>query len=439
MMYSPDLMGVPAPLLERPGATTMNAMASDTADGGAAMRFEDTEREAIEQFVVIDRLGAAGGAILVIVANGVFIRQPLIWVILPCLLALVLALTVAKRMVSSGEPVHRPLLVVAAGNWAIAAFISFILPFLWPVMVLRVLMPLVLATPYIEKVALLAAIVCAAAMGGVVSVVGLSNDDGGALPDIEDEYELMLVVGALVAHIIPIGLIVWQNNRLQYENLERARNLNAQLIRSQEELAASRRRVVQAGDTERRRIERDLHDGAQQQLVVLGVRLRLLDNQTGDLPEVNEAVQTLIGELDDAVEEVRKLAHGIYPPLLQSRGLVDALRAVARRSPLGVETELDDVGRLDQSIETALYFTALEALTNAAKHAPDSVIDLRLIDNGTSLQLSVSDDGPGFVLDESIKSQGTHNMGDRVAAVGGELAITSSPGAGTTVTAVVPR
>lgn len=395
-------------------------------------------RKPIEVFILLDQLGTIGGLLLLVVANGFFFQVAAIWLIVPALLGLLSALTVAKRKVASGA-VLQALALVTLGNWMVALVMPILLPFLWPVMVLTVLMPLVLATPYLDRRQLLTTIMLGATVVGIVAAIGLFYDDEGALPDVEDELELVVVVGSLMAQIIPIGLIVWQNNRRQQQHLDQATDLNSRLVRSQDELAASRRRVVEAADTERRRIERDLHDGAQQRLVALGVRLRLLQSQTKDLPEVRQAVETLVGELDGAVAEVRDLAHGIYPPLLQSRGLVDALSAVARRSALPVNTALDNVGRLDQSTETALYFTALEALTNAAKHAPGSSVDLSLTDVAEGLRLLVADDGPGFEVDEENRSHGRHNMGDRVAAVGGRLDVSSTPGIGTTVVAVVPR
>lgn len=392
----------------------------------------------IKTFINIDILGTVGGILLLVAVNGLFVRKANVWFVLPALLVLLAALAMAKRRADSGA-VLQALALITVGNWIVALVIPVVLPFLWPVMVLTVLMPMVLATPYLNRPQLLRTIVLGTIVVGLVAAIGLLNDDGGALPDLDDELELLLVIGALMAQIAPIGLVVWQNNRIQQQNLGRATGLNARLLQSQDELAASRRRVVEAADTERRRIERDIHDGAQQRLVALGIRLRLLEGQTKDLPSVHHAVETLVAELDGAVEEVRELAHGIYPPLLQSRGLVDALSAVARRSALPVSATLDDIGRLDQSIETALYFTAIEALTNAAKHAPDSSVDLSLAETDNTLRLTVVDDGPGFEVDETIRSHGTHNMGDRVAAVGGQLEVSSTPGTGTTVTAVVPR
>ena len=325
--------------------------------------------------------------------------------------------------------------LAVAGNWLVAMVVAAVLPVLWPVMALTVVMPLVLATPYLDRSRLAAMLIGTAAAAGVVSLIGLLNDDGGALPDMADELELVLVVSALMAQIAAIGLIVWENNRYQLRSLDLATALNAELRSSERELDESRRRVVLAADVERRRIERDLHDGAQQRLVAIGVWLRLLQDQVQD-PEVREAVTSVVGEVEGAIEEIRELAHGIYPPVLQTRGLAAAVAAVARRSPLPVETRLSDVGRLAEPLETALYFVALEALTNAAKHAPASSVVVTLAAVDADVVLTVADDGPGF-SPETASGGGTNHMADRLAAVGGRLDISSQPGAGTTVQAVV--
>lgn len=394
------------------------------------------EGRAVALFVRWDRLGTLAGLLLVVVANTILAR-PLLWLIAATLVGLAGLLTMAGRLVDQGDLLGS-LTLVAIGNWVTAVVVAAVLPFLWPVMAITVLMPLVLATPYLARSRIGFGIGAATIVAAIVALIGLINDDGGALPDLEDEIELVAVAGALMGQIAPIGLVVWQNNRLQRENLERAIALNTELEASRERLAASRRRVVEAADTERRRIERNLHDGAQQRLVAIGVRLRLLETMTDDDDPVAGQVRALIGELDEAVDEIRELARGIYPPLLQSRGLVDALSSVARRSPLATTTDLADVGRLEPSAETALYFTALEALTNAAKHAAEASVEVTLRSDGDQVRLTVRDDGPGFDPDLADQTQGLTNMADRVASSGGQLTITTTPGQGTSIEASVP-
>ena len=395
------------------------------------------DTSAIRRFLELDRLGASAGALLVVVGNGFFIQRNGLWLVIPAIAVLVAALSLALRLLDD-RPVLLPLALAATGNWFVAMVVAFLLPVLWPVMVLTVLMPLVLATPYITRKQLIPVLVVTALITGVVGTIGLLNDDGGVFPDMEDEFELALVVCALMAQIAPIALIVWQNNQHQQRSLDLAAALNNELRYSEQQLDASRRRVVLAADTERRRIERDLHDGAQQRLVAIGIWLRLLQGQVEDDSEVGDALTSVVGEVEGAIEEIRELAHGIYPPVLQTRGLGPALSTVARRSPLPVETELADIGRLDEPLETALYFVALEALTNAAKHAPGSSVRISLAAAGKRITLTVVDDGPGFDVAAYQKSHGSYHMADRLAAVGGDLSMESTPGVGTSVVAQVP-
>ena len=391
----------------------------------------------VDLFIQLDRVGAAVSVVFVACVNGLFLREPGVWLIMPFLLGLIVALSAAGRAIRRGQ-LTRSLALIAGGNWLIAIAVPVLLPFLWPIMILTVMLPLVLASPHLSRRQIVAAIVGAALTAALVATIGLLNDDGGVIDDIDDAAELVIVIGSLSAQIVPIGLVVWQHNELQRSNVGSLQVLNSDLMASEAALAQSRDRVVQAADTERRRIERDLHDGAQQRLVALGVRLRLLQSQVHEDPAVNEGVAVLIDELDAAIEEVRELAHGIYPPLLQTRGLPDALSAVARRSGLELQTDVADVGRWPEPVETALYFIALEALSNATKHAPDSSVSLSLRQDADDLVLQVADDGPGFNVERANTSQGFDNIRDRLAVVGGALDLDSAPGRGTTLTATVP-
>jgi signal transduction histidine kinase len=211
--------------------------------------------------------------------------------------------------------------------------------------------------------------------------------------------------------------------------------------RQAEELRASRARIVATADAERRKIERNLHDGAQQHLVALAVNLRLAKDIIGDDPETAvEMLDQLATDVRETIQELRDLAHGIYPPLLMDSGLSDALRAAAGRSPLDVVVEADGIGRYPTEVEAAIYFCCLEALQNAAKHAPGSHVDLRLHEESGGLLFEVSDDGPGFDA-AGVVSAGGHgfvNMSDRLGAIGGTVRWDSVPGEGTTISGSVP-
>jgi signal transduction histidine kinase len=196
---------------------------------------------------------------------------------------------------------------------------------------------------------------------------------------------------------------------------------------------------VASGDAERRRVERDLHDGAQQHLVALAVNLRLARDAVEDDPE---AAKEMLGELTQAVQEtiqeLRELAHGIYPPLLVDSGLKEALRAVCGRSPLEVELEADGIGRYPSDVEAAVYFCCLEALQNASKHAPESHVTVRIFEDQGGLIFEVTDDGPGFDVERARGGHGFTNMSDRLGAIGGSVRWQSAPGQGTTITGSVP-
>lgn len=206
------------------------------------------------------------------------------------------------------------------------------------------------------------------------------------------------------------------------------------------DLRAAQRRVALAGDAERRRIERDLHDGAQQRLMALRLELGLLEERVSDDPKrATEMLRSLRLELDEALEELRELAHGLYPPLLASDGLEAALAATARRSAIPLTIDARGMTRAPRAIESTAYFCCLEALQNAAKHAgPDAraVIELRMEDG--SLSFSVRDDGAGFDPGDLRPGYGLINLRDRLSALGGDASVTSAPGAGTMVTGHIP-
>src|SRR6185312_1942804 len=205
-------------------------------------------------------------------------------------------------------------------------------------------------------------------------------------------------------------------------------------VRLIEELRASRQRLVAAQDEERRKIERNLHDGVQQQLVALNVQAGLLARVSdGDPSKVAEMAGQLQTRATEALDDLRDLARGIYPPLLADKGLGAALEAQARKSVVPVSVETDGVGRYEQPVEAAVYFCALEALNNVAKYAGASAAAVTLRQDDGHLRFTVTDDGSGF--DASITSYGTglQGMADRLDAIGGTLQVTSTPGSGTSV------
>jgi signal transduction histidine kinase len=212
-----------------------------------------------------------------------------------------------------------------------------------------------------------------------------------------------------------------------------------QLSRQAEELRESRSRVVEAEDAERRRLERDIHDGAQQNLVALAVKLRLARTLAGKDPErAISLIEDLRRDTVSASETLAALARGIYPPLLSEGGLVPALQAHVRGLPFAVEVQTHDVGRYGDETEAAVYFSILEALQNAAKYADASRVELVLRQTGEGLEFTVRDDGRGFDADRTTAGSGTRNMADRLESLGGRVTVESAPGRGTTVAGFAP-
>jgi signal transduction histidine kinase len=203
------------------------------------------------------------------------------------------------------------------------------------------------------------------------------------------------------------------------------------------ELSASRIRIVAAADQTRRRIERDLHDGIQQRLVSLALKAQMIQTMTPRPPDqIQGELSQLADGLGTALDELREISHGIHPALLSESGLGPALEALARRSAVPVELDLNLGPRLDQHIEAAGYYIAAEAITNAAKHARASVIEVCANARDGALTLSVSDDGAGGA--DPGRGSGITGLRDRVEALGGTILVISPPGHGTTLHVQLP-
>jgi signal transduction histidine kinase len=206
-----------------------------------------------------------------------------------------------------------------------------------------------------------------------------------------------------------------------------------------EELRASRQRLVAAQDEGRRRLERNIHDGVQQQLVALAVKLRLADGMIDrDPARARDAMVALQADATAALEDLRDLARGIYPPLLADRGLEAALAAQAQKATTPVTVDAAAIPRYPRDIESTVYFCALEAMNNIAKYAEATAASVRLEQTDGVLRFTVRDDGRGFDPRATALGTGLQGMADRLEAVGGSLHVTSSVGEGTTVTGTVP-
>ena len=272
---------------------------------------------------------------------------------------------------------------------------------------------------------------------------GLPELGGSRALDVRHEGELLGAISVeerpgeplsheaeqLLEHLASQAGLVLRNARLTEE-------LRARLV----ELQASRQRIVAAQDEERRRLERNLHDGAQQQLVALAVKQRLVGMLVTRDPEKAAAlIEELQRDTGDALDNLRDLARGIYPPLLADKGLVAALESQAGKAAVPTRVEAHGIGRYAQEAEAAVYFCCLEALQNVAKYARADGVVISLRGTGEVLVFEVADDGKGFDPALAPRGAGQTNMADRLAALGGELEVRSRPGAGTTVIGTIPR
>ena len=233
---------------------------------------------------------------------------------------------------------------------------------------------------------------------------------------------------ALVGSVMAVLRLAVENERLDAA-------LQAQL----EEVKASRARLAVAAEEERRRVERDLHDGAQQRLVAVTIALRQARETaatTDAAPELRDELAATADELQGAIDELRELARGIHPAILEDDGLPAAVAALARRAGVVVSVDSDLARRLPPHVESTLYFTVAEALTNAARHARATRAIVTIHDADGRVEVSVQDDGRGGA--DPAAGSGLRGLADRLAAVDGQLDVTSSPGQGTTIRAVVP-
>lgn len=317
--------------------------------------------------------------------------------------------------------------LVCAGNWAAVLLVTFIVPSLLPVEVLLALVPVVFAEPYVRRqrglIFMLITVGCVLALAALARFQNVSQVTAHTPPAIESVF-INVALPVIAVHIL---LIVWNNAA--------ALRVSEKLLADRAaQLAASRTRLITAADEERRRLERDLHDGAQQHLVALAVLLQLArtaekDRSEGLLLEASKLMET-------AIAEIRRLAHGIYPPLLVSGGLAQALPAAAAHAAVPVDLNLQGLGRYPREVETALYYCSTEALQNAAKHGgPDTKATINAFADDHELTLVISDNGRGF--NQATTGAGLTNMKDRLAAIGGQLEIDTAPGRGTRIIATV--
>jgi signal transduction histidine kinase len=335
-------------------------------------------------------------------------------------------LTIAHHEAMAGER-SRAVGLTAAASLVVSPFVVAIVPDVLAPLALVGLLQLVLATEFLSQrqfvlvvAGSLVTLTATAAAGRTDGVRSLIDRAPAAVVDV-----VVVVAVPVVAALV--ALLVWHHR--------------GRLADQAEELRRSRARLTTAADRERRRLERDLHDGAQQQLIAATVQLptvRALIEQ-GRAEEAGVLVERVEQRLRGALDDLRQLARGLYPPVLASRGLTDALGEATGLLANPTVVRLAPVPRLAPEVEAAVYFCCLEALQNATKHGgPATTITVDLAHRGSIVVFGVADDGPGFDRAGRGDGSGLVNMADRISAAGGTLAITTAPGHGTSVVGQVP-
>ncbi|MEZ5218532.1 MAG: histidine kinase [Ilumatobacteraceae bacterium] len=289
------------------------------------------------------------------VATAIWLRLTVVdaatgYVVLTALAVPVVATQWGLRRVRADNVV--PLVLgLLAFYWASTLVVAPLAPFAFPIMPFAVIVPLLAAGPIFEGPRLRMLIAGGTVVMVAIGVLALRWSSDAIDDDIPPATQHAIVISALAMRVVTVSFAVLDANRRRYASMHALESANAALRAANDSLQASRARVVTAADEERRRIERDLHDGAQQQLIALSLRLGLVGSRH---PEAADDVTTLADDLGGAIETLRELAHGIYPPLLERRGLPGALAAACRRSPLDTTLEAADVARYDRRRERAL-------------------------------------------------------------------------------------
>jgi signal transduction histidine kinase len=404
----------------------------------AARMIHHLLRTRLQQFILAELCAFGAGVALSLELYFWVLASP--WMI-------VLAVVCAAHCVSLGVALflrgahQRKVTVVCVGNWTSALLITFIAPVMLPVMVLEAMLPVLFAERYVRgrrlNILILITAGCALALGGVARLQDASGIPS-LVPDLVVTFVILTTLPIMAGLIL---LIAWYNGAALRKSAKAASRTAEALRASQEllaeraaQLAASRARLITAADKERRRIERDLHDGAQQHLVALAVLIQLA--RAADAERSRTLLIDASTLLETAIAEIRRLAHGIYPPLLISGGLAKALPAAAAHTAVPVQLNLRELGRYPAPIEAAIYYCCSEALQNAAKHGgPDNTATITADADDRVLTVTISDTGPGF--DPATTGTGLTNMTDRLAAIGGRLVIDTAPGRGTHITATV--
>jgi signal transduction histidine kinase len=341
----------------------------------------------------------------------------------------------------------RVVAALALANYLIALAATAIAPFAMPILLLATMLPAVLAVPYVSRHQLHGYLGASFVTALGVAALGSLQDVSGFGDDLPGWLESGVVVLFIPFMASMVSIIALTNATVLDDALRSALRTNGELVAAKTTLAqsvvalrASRARVVTTAERERRRIERDLHDGAQQALVTAKVRLATLRQQAMRLdPALSSGFDEVRDQLRRAGVELRDLARGVHPMALTEGGLASALRHAVASYPGDATVDIRTARRFDPEVERAVYFCLTEALQNAFKHGGDG-IHVRVVLDGdeSELRFAVCDDGPGF--DPAAPSPGTglDNIVERLGAVGGDLTVSASVGGGTCISGAVP-
>ncbi len=391
----------------------------------------DRRVEILRRFIVVDIaacfLAGTGVMTLALIVGSA-------WAVVVAIAAFIGAGTLALALI----PLRRgslstPFWIIAGVNWGVSLVCAFVAPVAWPICVAAAFVPAAAAGLFTSARRAREVAIVSVGTATVIAALGVLQDVtefSSQLPRYAPE--ITLIIGMPLVALVLVVAAQANTNELQ------SMVTDMQIVN--DELEASRVRVVVATDAARRKIERDLHDGAQQRLVGMALQLSTAREQLRTDPE--RAVNTLASVRDqvrNTQADLRSLVRGVYPPVLTEHGLGPALQALCDSQTRPVRTRIDATPRLPPEVEAAGYFCALEAMQNAAKHAgPDAVIDLDLVEVAGGITFEVRDDGRGFTDEAVSGGHGFTNMVDRIGAAGGDLEILSEIGVGTTVRATLP-
>lgn len=391
----------------------------------------------LRAIIIVDALTALAATAFILVVYVTTVRNHHLLVAACCVAIAGGVMAAGLRPLGRGDA-RLAMRWLALANWTVAVLAATIATFSWPLMMLAALLPCVAAASIVSRRALAGYVATSVLVSFGVVLVGLLQDFSGLSAEVPTGLRDAVLIVFAPTLVALVALMVLQHSLVMDRALTAVNDSSVELRAQADELCCSRTRLVAATDSERRRIERDLHDGAQQRLIAIGIALsRARDLCRSDAGEAARVLEGLRDELRVAHDELRDLAQGVYPPVLTEHGLEAALQSAADRSSLPVAVALRPLGRHPADVEAALYFCCVEALQNAAKHSQASSVTLACGIDEATMWVSVTDDGTGFG-DEHAAGTGLVNLRDRLGAVGGTLDLAARPGGGTIVRGAVP-